>query len=314
MDILFYSKNEEQPELWLNGIHKRLPQAKCRLWQEQDQAHADYALVWLPPYQMLANRTDLKGIFSLGAGVDAILQQELKQPGTLPHGVPIMRLEDAGMGEQMADYALARVLHYFRQIDDYQAQQQQGIWKALTPYNKQDFIIGILGAGALGKSVALACQQHGFQTRVWSRSPKSWSGIQSFVGQEQLPTFLHNCQVLINLLPNTPQTIGILNQATLSLLPKGAFLINIARGAHLVDADLISALFSGQIKAATLDVFHQEPLDLEHPFWSHPHITITPHVSAPTIIDAALDSIVANILRIESGDKPTGIVDQYRGY
>jgi glyoxylate/hydroxypyruvate reductase A len=313
MNIIFYHPTFDSKQ-WIDGISKRLPQAKVRAWTRGDDQAADYALVWQPPHEMLAPRTQLKGIFALGAGVDAILMQEQRNPGTLPAGVPLMRLEDTGMSLQMQEYTLAAVLRYFRRMDEYQLFQQQKQWRPLAPHEHQSFTIGILGAGVLGQSVAEKLVELNFHVRSWSRSPKNIAGVQSFAGDEQLDEFASGCKLLINLLPNTPQTAGILNKNLFATLRPQAYLINIARGMHLVEGDLLRALDAGQIAAATLDVFVEEPLPGMHPFWSHPRVSITPHIAANTLPEQAMDNIVANILALEEGRTPTGLVDLQRGY
>jgi glyoxylate/hydroxypyruvate reductase A len=313
MNIIFYHPFFAAED-WLAGMAQRLPQANIRAWQPGDNAQADYALVWRPPYEMLANRRDLKGVFALGAGVDAILEQERQHPGTLPTGVPLMRLEDSGMAQQMQEYALACVLRYFRRFDEYQLQQQQQRWLPLAPHQQSDFTIGILGAGVLGKSVAQKLVEFGFNVRCWSRSAKQIHGVQSFAGKAQQAAFLHDTRLLINLLPNTPETAGILNRQLFAQLAPKAYLLNLARGAHLVEDDLLQALGQGQIAAATLDVFVNEPLPQAHPFWRHPRVTITPHISAITLPEQAMDQIAANILALEAGKAPTGLVDIQLGY
>jgi glyoxylate/hydroxypyruvate reductase A len=313
MNIIFYHSLSNAQE-WLAGMAKRLPQANIRQWRPGDDRPADYAMVWRPPYEMLAHRHDLKGLFVLGAGVDAILDQERQRPGILPRGVPLMRLEDGGMGQQMQEYALACVLRYFRRFDEYLVQQQQQQWLTLIPHQQNDFTIGILGAGILGKSVAQKLVEFGFNVRCWSRSAKQIDGVQSFAGQAQQAAFLQGTRLLINLLPNTAETAGILNCELFAGLERGAYLINIARGAHLVEDDLLDALEQGQITAATLDVFVKEPLPQGHPFWLHPRITLTPHISAITLTDQAMDQVTANILALETGKAPAGLVDIQRGY
>lgn len=263
---------------------------------------------------MLANRRDLKAVFALGAGVDAILDQERKHPGTLPAGVPLLRLEDTGMAQQMQEYALSYALRYFRRFDEYQALQQRQEWQPLDPHSLDDFTIGILGAGVLGQSVARKLTEFGFRVRCWSRSAKHIDGVQSFAGEAQRAAFLDGVKLLINLLPNTPETIGILNRELFAQLSTGAYLINIARGAHLVEADLLAALEQGQLAAATLDVFAREPLPQDHPFWRHPRVTITPHIAAITLPQQAMDQIAANIRALEAGHAPAGVVDRQRGY
>ncbi|MBP1129228.1 glyoxylate/hydroxypyruvate reductase A [Serratia sp. PL17] len=313
MDILFYHPFFNAQE-WIAGISQRLPQVRVRAWQPGDDRPADYALVWRPPHEMLAHRGALKGVFALGAGVDAILDQERQHPGTLPAGVPLVRLEDTGMAQQMQEYALSYVLRYFRRFDEYQLLQQQQEWRPLDPHQQDHFTIGILGAGVLGKSVAQKLTAFGFNVRCWSRSPKQIDGVQSFAGTEQRAAFLDGVQLLINLLPNTPETAGILNQQLFAHLAPGAYLINLARGAHLVEDDLLQALEQGQLAAATLDVFVNEPLPQTHPFWRHPRVTITPHIAAITLPEVAMDQIAANILALEAGQVPAGLVDVERGY
>lgn len=168
MNIIYYHPLFNAQE-WLAGIKQRLPQAEIREWQRGDERPADYALVWRPPHEMLANRRDLKAVFALGAGVDAILDQERKHPGTLPAGVPLLRLEDTGMAQQMQEYALSYVLRYFRRFDEYQALQQRQEWQPLDPHSLDDFTIGILGAGVLGQSVARKLTEFGFSVRCWQR-------------------------------------------------------------------------------------------------------------------------------------------------
>ncbi|HEJ7975508.1 TPA: glyoxylate/hydroxypyruvate reductase GhrA [Serratia marcescens] len=313
MNIIYYHPLFNAQE-WLAGIKQRLPQAEIREWQRGDERPADYALVWRPPHEMLANRRDLKAVFALGAGVDAILEQERKHPGTLPAGVPLLRLEDTGMAQQMQEYALSYVLRYFRRFDEYQALQQRQEWQPLDPHSLDDFTIGILGAGVLGQSVARKLTEFGFRVRCWSRSAKQIDGVQSFAGEAQRAAFLDGVKLLINLLPNTPETIGILNRELFAQLSAGAYLINIARGAHLVEADLLAALEQGQLAAATLDVFAREPLPQDHPFWRHPRVTITPHIAAITLPQQAMDQIAANIRALEAGHAPAGVVDRQRGY
>ncbi|MCP1107881.1 glyoxylate/hydroxypyruvate reductase GhrA [Serratia nevei] len=313
MNIIYYHPLFNAQE-WLAGIKQRLPQAEIREWQRGDERPADYALVWRPPHEMLANRRDLKAVFALGAGVDAILDQERKHPGTLPAGVPLLRLEDTGMAQQMQEYALSYVLRYFRRFDEYQALQQRQAWQPLDPHSLDDFTIGILGAGVLGQSVARKLTEFGFSVRCWSRSAKQIDGVQSFAGEAQRAAFLDGVKLLINLLPNTPETVGILNRELFAQLSTGAYLINIARGAHLVETDLLAALEQGQLAAATLDVFAREPLPQDHPFWRHPRVTITPHIAAITLPQQAMDQIAANIRALEAGHAPAGVVDRQRGY
>ncbi|SFN82667.1 glyoxylate/hydroxypyruvate reductase GhrA [Xenorhabdus japonica] len=315
MNIIFFHPSFNfNSDKWIQGIQARLPEANVRQWVSGDNAPADYALVWLSPYEMFANRQDIKGIFSLGAGVDAILKQELENPGTLPKGVPLIRLEDTGMARQMQEYALSSVLHYFRRMDEYKQYQEQRLWNPVPPHNRKEFVIGVLGAGILGRSVIEKLKSFDFTVRCWSRTPKQIDQVESFYGKEPLGGFLSECKVLINILPDTPETRGILNLSLFKQLKPGSYVINIARGAQLVEQDLLIAIDKGYVAGATLDVFVEEPLSNFHPFWTHPRINITPHIAANTIPDEAMDVICENIRRMEKGEPPIGLVDMTLGY
>ncbi|WP_202304758.1 glyoxylate/hydroxypyruvate reductase GhrA [Dryocola clanedunensis] len=313
MDIIFYHPTFDTRS-WLTGLQNLLPNARVREWAPGDNGPADYALVWHPPVEMLAGRQQLKAVFALGAGVDSILSRLQAHPDMLPAGVPLFRLEDTGMGLQMQEYAVSQVLHWFRRFDDYQAQKLEANWQPLEDYRREAFTIGLLGAGVLGSKVAESLLAWGFPVRCWSRSKKDYPGVTSFAGEEQLGEFLSDTRVLINLLPNTPQTVGIINKSLLTQLADQAYVLNLARGVHLVEADLLASLENGKIKGAMLDVFAKEPLPADNPLWKHPRVAITPHVAAVTRPDEAMAYIAKTIGQIEKGDKPTGEVSLQHGY
>lgn len=313
MDILFYHPTFNAQN-WIDGLQQRLPDARVRAWTPGDNAPADYALARQPPVDVLKGRKGLKAVFALGAGVDDFLNQLRQHPEMLPEGMPLFRLEDTGMGRQMQEYAVYHILGWFRRFTEYQQQKTQARWQHLPNRRREDFTIGILGAGVLGSSVAESLKYWGFPLRCWSRSPKDISGVTSFHGAEQLGEFLAGSQVLINLLPNTPQTEGILNRQLLSQLKPQAYLLNLARGAHLVEPDLLAALDAGELAGAALDVFVNEPLAQNHPFWSHPAIAITPHNAAVTLPEEAMDYIAKSIAQLNAGETPSGQVDVTRGY
>lgn len=312
MDIIFYHPTFDAKH-WLPLLEKRLPQARIRSWREGDNEPADYALVWHPPVEMLQGR-ELKAVFALGAGVDSILGQLRAHPQMLPMHIPLFRLEDTGMGLQMQEYAVSQVLHWFRRFDDYQALKQQARWAPQEDYDREDFTIGIMGAGVLGAKVAESLKVWGFPIRCWSRSRKNWPDVKSFAGADELPDFLRETRVLINLLPNTAETVGMINGQLLSQLADNSYLLNLARGVHVVEADLLAALESGKVKAAMLDVFSKEPLPADNPLWVHPRVAITPHVAAVTRPAEAVDYIGSTIDQIEAGKPVSGQVDRVRGY
>ena len=309
MQILFHAPNSN-PEAWRTALGRAMPGADVRIWQAGDDAPADYAVVWKPPREMLSARRGLKAIFNIGAGVDSILEL-----GTaLPPGVPIIRLDDAGMGVQMAEYVTHAVLRYLRRFDEYDAQARMQQWRFLKPYGKAEFTVGILGLGLLGQRIAASLAELEFPLCGWSRTPKELPGIACHHGKDGLDAFLQQTRVLVCVLPLTAETARILNRDTLSRLPRGAFLVNVARGGHLVEADLLELVQDKHITAATLDVMDEEPLPPTHPFWREPRITLTPHVAALTLRDESARQIAGKIALLERGDTVPGMVDRLKGY
>ena len=297
-------------EPWIHGFKAALPEAEVVVWQNDIPIRpCDYAVMWAPPAALLDHLTHVKAIFITGAGVDAAL----KFGEALP-AVPIVRLGDAGMGVQMAEYVVHAVLRYFRRFDDYEKQARRGLWKPLPQHQKEDFVIGVMGMGVLGKRVLAALAPFGFPLRGWSRSAKDMPGVRCFAGAEGLDDFLRGTRVLVCMLPLTPATTNLLDRAHLSLLPEGAYLINVARGAHVAEPDLLTLIRSGGIAGATLDVFRNEPLPPPHPFWHEPRITITPHITALTLPFESAAQIADKINALERGEPVADLVDRTRGY
>lgn len=309
MQILFYADGA-QSDAWLSELQRIMPLSEVRVWTDGDRMPADYAVVWKPPAAMLDGRDDLKAIFNLGAGVDAILQLG----EALPARVPVVRLDDAGMAVQMAEYVTHAVLGYFRRLDEFAAQSRDHHWRFLKPRDKQHFRIGILGLGVLGSRIAQALQHFDFNVHGWSRSRKELPGVHSFAGSTEFADFLAQSEVLVNVLPLTADTTGILDRAALAQLPKGAFVINVGRGAHLVERDVLDLIDEAHLAGATLDVFDHEPLPSDHPYWREPRIAITPHIAALTLRGDSVRQIVAKIRQMERGLPVAGLVDRQRGY
>ena len=309
MRILFHDLTVD-PLAWLSHLRQAFPQADVALWQP-GAPQADYALVWAPPQQLLDEQTQLKALFHIAAGVDALLKLRL------PVGVPVFRLDDAGMAVQMAEYVCHAVIRHFRELDKVEADTRVGIWQQRQPRLRAEFSVGVLGLGVLGQRVLKALEAFEFPLRGWSRTPRHVNGVQTFAGPQELPGFLAASRVLVNLLPLTPETENLLNTQTLRQLQHGGYLINVARGRHLVDEDLLALLDSGHLAGATLDVFRQEPLPAEHAFWRHPRITVTPHTSARTLREDSLNQIVAKMAALEAGAAPQsmgGLVRPQVGY
>jgi glyoxylate/hydroxypyruvate reductase A len=295
------------PEPWVEGLQKAFPQADVFAWAPGAPL-ADHAIVWAPPQQFIDEQNGLKTLFNIGAGVDALLQLRL------PPSLKVVRLDDAGMSVQMAEYVCHAVIRHFREFDAYDVDTQSGKWSYRKPRIRADFSVGVMGLGVLGERVAKALQVFEFPVLGYSRSPKDLPGIRSFSGPQGLSDFLQATRVLVNLMPLTTETENMLNHSSLSQLQRGGYLINVARGKHLVEEDLITLIDSGHLAGATLDVFRTEPLPADNPLWAHPKITVTPHTSARTLREESIAQIVGKIKALQRGEPINGVVDPQRGY
>jgi glyoxylate/hydroxypyruvate reductase A len=295
------------PVPWVQALQAALPQTRVNAWSP-GAAQADMAVVWAPPQQFIDEQPRLQALFNIGAGVDALLQLRL------PAGLKVVRLDDAGMSVQMAEYVCHAVIRHFREFDAYDADKQTGKWSYRKPRSRADFAVGVMGLGVLGERVAKALQAFDFPVNGYSRSPRNIPGVHCLAGRDQLHEFLQASRILVNLMPLTSETEGILNRDTLLQLPKDGYLINVARGRHLVEEDLIALIDEGHLAGATLDVFRTEPLPASHPFWQHPKITVTPHTSARTLREQSIAQIVGKILALERGESVRGVVDPQLGY
>jgi glyoxylate/hydroxypyruvate reductase len=292
---------------WQQELSALLPKAQVSIWASGDPA-ADYAVVRAPTQQFFDEQPQLKAAFNAGAGVDAVMKLQL------PAHTQLVRLDDAGMAAQMAEYVCHTVIRHFREFAAYEADATTATWAPRMLRKRSDFTVGIMGLGVLGERVARAVAQFDFPVVGWSRTPKSLPGVTCFGGAENLNAFLAATRVLVCLVPLTPETRDILNLANLSRLQPQAYVINVARGAHLVDDDLLTLLQSGHVAGATLDVFRTEPLPAGHPFWQDPRITITPHASAHTLRSESVVQIARKIEALERGEPVVGVVDRVRGY
>lgn len=306
MRISFCCTNTKA-EPWLDAFRRALPGAEVDAW-ESGAPHADYAVVWAPPQKFFDEQPNLKGVFNISAGVDALVDLDL------PRGAILVRIDDGGMAVQMAEFVSHAVIRHFREFDAYENEGAQMRWAFRRPRERKDFPVGIMGLGVLGQRVAAALTHFEFPVRGWSRSPRQVPGVECFAGPGQLDAFLRGTRVLVCLLPLTADTVNIMNHQTLSRLMPGGYVINVARGAHLVDLDLLALLDSGYLSGAALDVFRTEPLPPEHLFWRHPLITVTPHTSARTLRDESVAQIARKMLAMERGEPVAGVVDVNRGY
>jgi glyoxylate/hydroxypyruvate reductase A len=308
MALLFRSSSDSARR-WKAALADTMPDLEVRVWPEIGaREEIEYALVWKPPTGMLASLPNLKLVLSLGAGVDHIFSDtELPQ-------VPVVRLVDPHMVAAMSEYIVFQVLRLHRQDLAYMAQQRQAAWEEHRQPNANERRVSFLGLGMFATDAALKLQALGFDVAGWSRTPKEIPGIAGFHGEKGLGQLLARTDILVCLLPLTPQTEGILSARLFAGLPRGAAILNAGRGAHLVDADLIPALDSGQLSAAVLDVFRTEPLPPDHPFWRHEKIVVTPHVAAATNPATAAQVVADNIRRAREGRPLLNVVDPQRRY
>jgi len=303
-------RQDDKIELWKNALQSAAPDIKIySCLEEHPEDQIEVALVWKHKKGSLSRYTNLKYIASSGAGVDFIFEDE-----NAPKNLPITRVVDTMLASDMSEYVIAAIFSHIKEFYHYKISQMKSVWKPRQYHRISDFTIGILGLGALGSILAKDLVKFGFRTQAWSNSKKDILGITSYAGQKELPEFLASTEILVCLLPLTEATEGILNKQLLCQLPKGAFVINAARGGHLVDKDLIELLDKEHLSGATLDVFHEEPLDRQHPFWLHEKVHITPHYASVSDTVSVVPQILENYRRMQKGEILINLVSTKKGY
>jgi glyoxylate/hydroxypyruvate reductase len=298
MNILISHTHAQSAKRWHEEMLSLLPNASVKIWPDVEQGWADYAIGWQPPEELFTSQKNLKAFFSAAAGVDHLLKNQ-----AVPKDLPIIRLEDAGMGLQMAEYCLLEIGRQYHRRDDYLAQQRAQIWGFLKSEKRSEYVIGIFGAGVLAKEIVKGLSSFGYRSQTYSRS-----------STQALRDFLATSQVLILCAPLTAETQDYFNADKFAMLPKDAYVINVARGGLVIDSDLVTAIDSGHLSGATLDVFREEPLPQNHPFWLHPKIRMTPHVSAVTLIGPSTKQVAKKLDQYSKGEPVTGLVDRKKGY
>ena len=299
-----FGRGADETQAWVSALAAALP-----AWAVgADLADADYAVAWRAPQAFFDGQRTLKAIFAAGAGVDALLAQRL------PAGVPVVRLEDAGMADQMADHVTHALLHHLRDAPHYAAEQAAGRWSPRPAQAKADWPVGVMGLGQLGRAVVQRVRLLGFPVAGWSRSAHDLAGVPTFAGADGFAPFLAGTRALVDVLPLTPDTRDLVDAACLARLRPGAVFINVARGGHVVEQDLLDALDGGWLAGASLDVCRDEPPPPGHPFWTHPRVVLTPHIAAMTLRDASVAQIVAKLHALERGEAVGGVVSHERGY
>ena len=301
----------DNPHEWIDNLHAYLPDLEVRIWPEiGERDDIEFALVWDPPPGELQRCRNLKVIFSLGAGVDDVLDPD----PYLPADVPVARLTDDSLARQMTEYVIYTVLHFHRGMPAFAQMRSERRWVTLPAMEPGDRRVGVMGTGVIGGAAAHHLAVLGFDVLGWTRRPRRIENVRGFHGREQLTAFLEQTDILVCVLPLTAQTHGIINTQTLSALPPGAYVINVARGGHVVDADLLAALDRGHIAGAALDCFNEEPLPPEHPYWAHPKVLLTPHIAGEGVVRSMTAHIAENIVRSREGRDLIGLVDREAGY
>ncbi len=303
-------RQDDNIDIWKKALQKAAPDLKVYSYLEEHPiADIEVALVWKHPKGSLTKYPNLKYIASSGAGVDFIFEDE-----TAPSHLPITRVVDTMLASDMSEYVIGAIFSHLKNFYTYKINQTKALWKPHSYKRIADVNVGILGLGALGAVLAKDLIQYGFQTRGWSNSEKVIEGVTTLAGQAELNEFLTATEVLVCLLPLTQETTGILNEKLFKQLPKGAFIINVARGGHLVDTDLIDMIDTGHLSGATLDVYHQEPLSKEHPFWKHEKIHMTPHCASVSDTASVIPQIVNNYRNMKANKTLFNLVSTSKGY
>lgn len=309
MTTVFFHSDLDDPKAWQATLQATLPDLNFIVGPACDRPEAvDVALVWTPPPQGLRAFPNLKAVLSLGAGVDQLRLAELDPR------IPVARLIDDTLTQRMVEYCLTAVLYFHRNMHLHAANQAQRQWTFIAPVSASARRVLVLGLGELGSAVASTLVQQGFQVTGWSRRPKQIVGADCCHGEEALAQALGTCDVVINLLPLTAQTAGLLNRDFFARLPPQACLVQVGRGGHLVEADLLDALDKGRLAGAFLDVFAIEPLPTAHPFWSHPLLRLTPHVASISDPAQSATTVVDNIRRAMRGEDLRHAIDRTVGY
>ncbi len=309
MQVLFVSQIEK-PKHWLPLLGPALPRDRVRVYPDVgDPADIEVALVAQPDRGVLGGLPNLRLVQSLWMGVDGLLADP-----TFPRRVPLARLVDPGMVAAMSESVLAHVLDLHRELYRYRETQARREWKRRRQRRAEERFVGVLGLGTLGTDAAGKLRALGFRVAGWSRRPKALDGVECFSGRDGLHRMVSRADILVCLLPLTEQTRGVIDRSLLERLPPGASVVNLARGAHVVDEDLLAALESGRVSRAVLDAFEVEPLPVDHAFWAHPNVTLTPHVAALTDPVTATPEVVNNLDRVRAGLEPHHLVDLASGY
>ncbi|NAS13202.1 2-hydroxyacid dehydrogenase [Poritiphilus flavus] len=294
---------------WKQKLLEADPSLEIYSYLEEHPAEKiSMVLVWKHPRGILANYPNLKCLASFGAGVDFIFEDN-----TIDPSIPITRVIDPFLASDMSEFVIAQILNYLKNLHQYDSDKSQGVWQPLPYRRLKDTTVGILGMGELGQALARDLVALGTQVVGWASKAREFEGLKVY-GSKELTTFLGQSEILVCLLPLTPSTEGILSRQLFAELPKGAYVINVARGGHLVDEDLLKMIDNGHLSGACLDVYHREPLEKEHPFWQHPKVHMTPHIASVSDIASVVPQLLENYSRLLSGEPLKNEVSREKGY
>ena len=295
---------------WKDALYQRVPGLDVVTFPfVGDPDEIDIVVAWEPPQGMLASMSNLKLVISTGAGVDHML----KDP-TFPKDVPLVRMVDPGLTQGMVEYVVMATLLCSRKMHRFFANHGRKVWEPESAPLASEMTVGVMGLGVLGRACAGALRGMGFNVIGWSRTPKAFDEVQTFDGLDGLEKFLPRTQILVCLLPLTEETEGILGRGTFNRLAPGAAVINVGRGGHMVEADLITALDKGKVEVAVLDVFREEPLPVDNPLWDHPRVFITPHIASVTTPETAVLAVADAVEELRKGLPYSNLVDPRLGY
>jgi glyoxylate/hydroxypyruvate reductase A len=310
MSVVIYTKNTKQSNAWRIVLQEELPHYKIEVYPSiADYNEVELLICWKPFHGLIAQFPNLKAIQSLGAGVDHIFTDNV-----IDSHIQVSKIVDDQLTQDMWEHVLSLVLNDMKNLFQYQDQQKQKLWKPERYKRINDVSIGILGLGTIGSYVAQQFGELGFKVLGWSRSHKEINNVTTFIGKVGLEAICNESDYLINILPLTKETRGILNKNLLSTMKSDGFLINVGRGQQLVESDLIDALNSEQIRGVALDVFDLEPLPETHLFWENSSIQVTPHIASLTHIKSVYPQVVENIKRLNAGSQLLNCIDIEKGY
>lgn len=304
-----YKSAPERGAVWARHFAEHAPELPFRTWPDAgDPARVRYLAAWKLEPGLVQSLPNLEVVFCVGAGVD---QLDLSQ---VPASIPVVRMIEPGLVDGMVEFATLSVLAIHRDWIAYAAQQRERRWHALPVRTAGERTVGVMGLGVLGQAVVEKLRGFGFRCAGWNRTPRAIEGVECHAGPQSLPAFLAKVDILVCLLPLTPQTRGILDRRLFDALPRGAALVSLGRGGQLVQDDLLRALDAGQLAAAVLDVTDPEPLPADHPLWQHPRVVVTPHIASETQPESSARVILENVRRHQRGESLVGLVDRGQGY